>query len=250
MMNSPLFLALASGVLVSLVSLVSVITLVLRRDSLGRVTFLLVSLAVGALFGDAVIHLLPAVFQNSEGRLGSSLWILFGIFFSFVFEKFLRWKHEHGVPHHSHIKPVGRILLVSDGLHNFVDGVLVGASYMTSRQVGVATTIAVILHEVPHEIGDFGVLIDAGYSWEKAMLFNFLTGCIAIAGVLAAFVFQAGTSSFSPVVLPITAGSFLYIAGSNLTPELQKEGAPLKSLLQFVAMMMGVGLMLLLLRLE
>jgi zinc and cadmium transporter len=249
---SPFSWALTSGVLVSLVSLVSVFTIALTQDSLARITFLLVSLAVGALFGDAVIHILPNVFQDPSNRLSSSLWVLFGIFVSFAFEKFLRWKQEHGVDHHnhSHIKPVGRILLVSDGLHNFVDGVLVGASYITSRQVGVATTMAVILHELPHEIGDFGVLVDSGYSRGRAIMFNFLTAVIAIAGVLFAFAFQAGTSRFSPIVLPITAGSFLYIAGSNLTPELQKESAPLKSLLQVAAMMAGVALMLLLLRLE
>lgn len=248
-MSQPFLLALGSGAVVSLMSVIGVAILIFRDDWLKRATFILISLATGALFGDAIIHLLPEIFQNSPHRLNDSLWVLGGILSSFVLEKFLRWKHEHGVPHHSHIKPVGRLILVSDGLHNFIDGLLVGASYLTNQQVGLATAIAVVLHELPHEIGDFGILIDAGYPWRSALLFNFLTGCIAILGVLAAFAFQAGTHNFSAAMLPVTAGSFLYIAGSNLTPELQKESAPLKSLLQFISLSAGVGLMLCLLRL-
>jgi len=232
---------------VSSISLVGIVTFLLRGDQLKKTTFLLISLAVGALFGDAVIHLLPEIFRDQTHRISGALWILGGIFFSFLFEKFLRWKQEHGVHADNPIEPVGRIILMSDGLHNFVDGLLIGASYLINRKVGLATTFAVIFHEFPHEIGDFGVLIHAGYRWGRALLFNFLTGCLAILGVLAAFAFQSAVHNFASAALAATAGSFLYIAGSNLTPELHKENAPFRSLLQFSAMLVGAGFMLLLL---
>src|SRR5690349_9849256 len=149
-------LASASGV--SLVSLIGLATLPLRGQRLNRIIFVLISLATGALFGDAMLHLIPDIFQNNRQPLVSSLWMLAGVFASFVLEKFLRWKHEHGISEASAIKPVGRIILVADGLHNLMDGILIGASYLSSLKVGLATTTAVILHELPHEIGDFAVL--------------------------------------------------------------------------------------------
>jgi zinc and cadmium transporter len=191
----PLFLSVLSAIAVSVVSLIGVATLPLRGKGLNHITFVLISLATGALFGDAVFHLLPDVFKDHATR--SSFWVMAGIFASFVFEKFLRWKQDHGLGHnhtHSHpaIKPVGRIILVSDGLHNFMDGLLIGASYLAGIQVGLATTLAVVLHELPHELGDFAILIDAGYSWSQSILFNFLSACAAIVGVLAAFAFHSG----------------------------------------------------------
>ncbi len=242
--------AFLSAFAVSLLSLAGLATLPFREESLKGIVFLLISLAAGALFGDAILHLFPEIFRNTQHPVASSLWILAGIFSSFILEKFLRWRQEHGLGHHDHIHPVGRIILVSDGLHNLLDGVLIGASYMAGRSVGLATTFAVIFHELPHEIGDFGVLLHSGYSRSRALLFNFLSACIAIAGVGIAFVFQSSMNDFPAIALPLTAGTFLYIAGSNLTPELHKENAPLKSLMQLAALLAGVGFMLLLLLVE
>lgn len=259
MAHHPLAIALLSAFFVSLVSLVGLATIPFHEQSLQSITFLLISLATGALFGDAIIHLMPEIFLGPARPLYSSLWMLGGILASFLFEKFLRWKQEHGLDghHHEHghahphaIKPVGRILLLSDGLHNFVDGLLIGASYLAGLQVGFSTTVAVILHEIPHEIGDFAVLLDAGWPRATALLFNFLSALIAMLGAGCAFLFQAGLHNFSQVALPITAGSFLYIAGTNLTPELHKESDPVKSLMQCLAIMAGIGLMLVLFVIE
>jgi zinc and cadmium transporter len=250
MSEHALFNSFISAVGVSLVSLVGVATLPLRGQKLNQITFVLISLATGALFGDAVFHILPDVFKEHAQQ--SSFWIMVGIFSSFVFEKFLRWKHEHGIAHsQTHtIQPVGRIILVADGLHNLIDGIFIGASYIASLKLGLATTLAVVLHEIPHEMGDFAVLINAGYSWEKALLFNFLSACVAITGVFVAFGFQAGVSNFTNLALALTAGSFLYIAGANLTPELHKENAPVRSLIQCVAILAGTALMYALLWIE
>ena len=181
-MMTALWWALASAFIVSLISLAGLATLPFREQSLKDIVFLLISLSAGALFGDAILHLLPEIFRSTTHPVASSLWVIAGIFSSFLIEKFLRWRQEHGLHPHDHIHPVGRIILISDGLHNLLDGTLIGASYMAGRSVGLATTFAVILHELPHEIGDFGVLLHSGYSRTKALLFNFLSAMIAIAG--------------------------------------------------------------------
>jgi len=242
--------AFLSSLVISLISLMGIAVIVFRENQLNQITFFLISLATGALFGDVIIHIIPEIFQRSDHPLKTSLWILTGIFSSFVFEKFLRWKHQDDLAAKPLIKPVGRLILISDGLHNLIDGVLIGAGYIVSLQLGLANTLAVILHEIPHEIGDFAILLDAGYSFRKAILYNFISACVAILGVATAFGFYRVIDNFSLIALSLTAGSFLYIAGSNLTPELQKERAPLRSLLQFLSMVLGSLLMLLLSKLD
>ena len=157
--------------------------------------------------------------------------------------------HAHAHHHHG-IKPVTRILMVSDGLHNLLDGLLIGASYLAGQPIGMATTLAVLLHEIPHEIGDLGVLLDAGYSRKAALIFNFTWGAFAAAGVCLAYGIGSHIITFTPLALSVTAGFFLYIAGSNLTPEMQKENSPRKSLEQLAGIFVGVAVMLFLLRFE
>jgi zinc and cadmium transporter len=148
------------------------------------------------------------------------------------------------------VEPVGYVNLVADGVHNLVDGMLIGASYLAGVPVGIATTVAVILHEIPQEMGDFGVLLQAGFSRRNALLLNFGSGCLAIVGALLSLLAGSLVEGFTRVMLPFTAGGFIYIAGSDLLPELHKETRPLRSALQLLAVAVGVGLMLLLARLE
>ena len=136
--------------------------------------------------------------------------------------------------------------LVADGLHNLIDGLLIGSSYLVSLPVGLATTIAVLLHEIPQEIGDFGVLLHAGFPAGLALWLNFLSGTLAILGAVAALTIGGMVTTMPTVILPLTAGGFIYIAGSDLVPELHREREPVKSLVQLVAIGVGVGLMLLL----
>lgn len=241
---------LISVILVSLLSLIGIVTISINESMSRRAVFVLVSVAVGALFGDAFIHLLPEAFSKSDGQVETSLYVMAGIFAFFILEKFLRWRHEHILEQSIPVLPVGSMILVGDGLHNLFDGMLIAASYLVSLPLGIATTIAVILHELPQEIGDFAVLLHAGYSRSKALLFNLLSASLAIVGAIIGLIVGAGVEDFSVIMLPLTAGGFIYIAGSDLVPELQKERKPSQSLLQIVAMSTGVGLMLLLLLLD
>jgi zinc and cadmium transporter len=243
---------LGSALLVSLISLVGLALTPISERTLRQGLFILVSLAAGALLGDALIHLLPEAYVRAgeAAAVGVSLTALAGIFAFFVLEKFLRWRHYHNTNGGHAVDPVGPMNLLADGVHNFVDGIAIGASYLVSPAVGVATTLAVLLHEIPQEIGDFGILLHAGFSKPRALLFNFLSGCAALVGTLIVVVPGFDPEVLAAAILPFTAGMFLYIAGSDLVPDLQREQAPAKSLLQLLAMCVGAGLMLGLLAIE
>ncbi len=237
---------LVSVLAISLVSFVGIITLVIDRKRAQPLVFVMVGLAVGAMLGDAFIHLLPETFERTDTPLAASLYCLTGIVLFFVLEKFLLWRHDHA-PEHTHpIHPVGYMNIVADGLHNFIDGVLVGASYLVSVPIGLGTTIAVCLHEIPQEIGDFGILVHAGFTRTKAMWLNFLTATFAIVGAVLALLLGAAMKEFSLAVLPLAAGGFIYIAGSDLVPELHKERQPKQAAFQLLAIGGGIGMMLLL----
>ena len=234
--------SLLAVAIVSLVSLVGVFTLSINEERLRKNIFFFVSLAVGALLGDAFIHIIPEAFESGISSVTLSILIIAGILIFFVIEKFLHWHHHGEDAQDNHIHPVGRLILVSDGVHNLIDGLIIGASFMVSLPVGIATTIAVILHEIPQEIGDFGVLIHSGYSKKKALWLNFLSALFAIGGVLLSFVLKDA--------LPIAAGGFIYIAMADLIPELNKNKNSKQSILQIFAVMLGVLAMLALVMLE
>src|SRR3989344_6928381 len=165
---------LASVFLVSLVSLIGVLTLSFKSSTLKRFLIYFVSFSAGALLGDVFIHLLPGVVEENGFELSISLYILFGILFSFIIEKIIHWRHCHHPTSKEHPHPFAIMNLVGDFLHNMIDGLIIGTSYIASTPVGIATTIAVVLHEIPQEIGDFGVLIHGGFSRAKALFFNFI----------------------------------------------------------------------------
>jgi zinc and cadmium transporter len=238
--------AVASVVLVSVVSLVGILGVAVSERRLKRVLFILVSLAAGGLLGDAFIHLLPHSYEKPRTGVSTAVCVLAGIWVFFALEKFLRWRHEHVVATDSRIHPVGYLNLIADGLHNLIDGLLIGASYLAGLRVGLATTLAVILHEIPQEIGDFGVLVQAGFTRTRALLFNLVSASVAIAGTVVALLIGQRIERFTAVMLPLAAGGFVYIAGSDLLPELNKDVNPLRSTIQLASMILGAGLMMLL----
>jgi zinc and cadmium transporter len=242
--------ALGSAAVVSLISLVGVITLMVGVQRLDRVIPLLISLAVGGLFGDALVHLLPEAFQDSSSSATTSLFVIIGILLFFAMERYLHWHHEHHEQSVNPVHPVAYINLVSDGIHNFLDGLLIGASYLVSVPIGLATTAAVALHEVPQELGDFGILVHAGFKPRHALLMNFLSAVLAIVGVVISLVVGPRIGSYTAFMVPLTAGGFIYIAGSDLIPELHHERGLPGSLAQFAMIVVGIGLMFLLLLLE
>ena len=250
-MISIYFYSFASVLIVSLVSLIGVFTLSLKEAVLRKYVFLLVSLAVGALLGDAFIHLIPEAFEEFSNPTHLSVAVIVGIILFFVLEKFLHW-HHHNIDdsEKQKIHPIGRMVLVSDGVHNFIDGLIIGVSYLISIEVGIATTIAVILHEIPQEIGDFGILIHSGYSTSRALWLNFVSALSAVAGTATAFIIGGASETLALWLVPLAAGGFIYIAMSDLIPEMHKAKLPKDSVMQLLAVVIGVVAMLGLLAIE
>ncbi|MGE5294996.1 MAG: ZIP family metal transporter [Solirubrobacterales bacterium] len=243
--------AMVSVVLVSLLSLLGLLFLAADEAKLRRVLLVLVSFAIGGLFGDAFIHLIPETFKQLGFGLSPSLLIILGILVSFAVERLIRWRHCHFSSSEHHIHPVAALNLVGDAVHNFLDGIVIGASYAVSVPIGVTTTLAVLLHEIPHEVGDFGILVHAGFTVRAAILFNFLTALTSILGTILALAAGPHIQAFSLSMLPIAAGGFIYIAGSDLVPEVQAgcDSARVTAV-QFLAMILGIAIMASLLLLE
>ena len=229
---------------VSLLSFVGVFSLALKRDTLKRIVVLLVSLAAGTLFGDAFLHLIPEAYEHSEHSPFVPILVLFGIIMFFIIEKFVHWHHCHDLDCSSHTKHLAPMNLIGDAIHNLIDGMLIAASYSVDIQLGIVTTIAVIFHEIPQEIGDFGVLIYSGMEIKRALFMNFLSALTAVLGALIILIIGHFAYDLSHMLIPITAGGFIYIAGSDLIPELHNTNYDLrKSLYQFLMLMLGMSIM-------
>jgi zinc and cadmium transporter len=242
-------LTILSVVGVSLVSLVGLVTVSASPARMRRMAELLVSLAVGTLLGDAFIHLIPeALAVTGATRLEPPLFILGGMMAFFAVEKLLR--HRHG-PLHDYRDPeeirrpdLAAINLIGDAVHNFIDGALIAASYLVSPGLGFSTTIAVVLHEIPQELGDFGVLIHSGLSVRNALALNLASASVAILGAVSTLLLGAAAGPIvSEILVPATAGGFVYIAAADLVPELQHDRTLRGLLAQVSLISLGVALM-------
>lgn len=228
---------LLSTVLVSLISLVGVFTFAFNERVLKRALFLLVGFSAGALIGGAFFHLIPEGLEEGSAN-AVFLYTILGFTLFFLLEKYFHWRHCHdGV---CKIHPFTYLNLVGDGFHNFLDGIVIAASFMISLKLGMVTTLAVILHEIPQELGDFAVLVYGGFSKAKALWFNLMSALTAILGALLGFFISSLTVNFINFVLPFTAGGFIYIASSDLIPELHKEIDTRKSVAAFVFFILGI----------
>lgn len=230
---------LAATLLVSLVSLSGALFLTVREDSLKRLSALLVAFASGSLMGGAFFHLIPeAVKHQGEGAYAL---VVTGILSFFALEKTLCWRHCHDAQCDVHTFTY--LNLVGDSIHNFVDGVIIAASFLVQPALGLVTTAVVILHEVPQELGEFGVLIYGGFTRRDAVLFNLLTALTSLAGGAFGFFFSVYVKDLHIPLLSFAAGGFVYIALADLVPELHKRRGPAESALQFCLMLAGLGIL-------
>ena len=232
---------LASTFLVSLISLIGIFTLCVKENLLQQVIFGLIGFSAGALIGGAFLHLLPESLAASNSTQVFYFLIL-GIVLFFMMERYFYWRHCHEKDE-CDIHAFTYLNLIGDGVHNFIDGMVIAASFMVSLKLGVVTTVAIILHEIPQELGDFGVLVYGGFSKQKALLFNFLSALTAMMGAVCGYFLTDLTGGFSNFILPLTAGGFIYIATSDLIPEIHKERDLKRSTLAFAAFLFGIALM-------
>lgn len=248
-MNEASIYAIISVFIVSLTSLAGLVMLSASETSIKKLVNFLISFSAGAMIGDVFIHLLPDLVSKQQFTFQISLYVLATILAFFVLERMLHWYHHHHFsldPHDHHIKPLAFVNLIGSSLHNITDGLVVGGAYLLDVRLGVATTIAVVLHEIPREIGDFGIFVYSGFSKGRALFFNFLTGLIALVGVFASL-WIGKSQNFLPVLIAIAIGSFIYIALADLIPETHKsEGKAYAHLATFC---LGIFMMFILLAL-
>ncbi|MEM2873464.1 MAG: ZIP family metal transporter [Nitrososphaerales archaeon] len=236
---SDLLLILFATLLVSSISLVGVLFLSLNDKILNNLLLILVAFASGALLGGAFLDLLP-----ESLALGSEevfIFVLLGIMLFFVIEKFLRWRHCHEGK--CDIHAFTYLNLIGDGIHNWIDGMIIAASFLTSIELGIVATFAIAAHEIPQEIGDFGILVYGGFKKTKALFYNFASAITAIIGAVFAYYLIQYTGYFSTLLLPFAAGGFVYIAATDLLPEMHKREKMKDSIVQLIFLSLGIFLM-------
>ena len=238
-MNSLIWIMISTFI-ISLISFIGIFTLALKDKLLDKIVLLLVSLSAGALMGGAFLHLLPESVELSEG-LDVFLFVLVGFALFFLIEKVLHWRHCH--KGECKVHTFTYMNLIGDSIHNFIDGLIMATSFVISIPLGMTTTMAIALHEIPQEIGDFGVLIYGGFTKKKALVLNFLTALTAVLGGLIGFFISNMVENVKLIILPFAAGGFLYIAASDLIPEIRKETNLKKSMIYFGIFIVGIFIM-------
>lgn len=228
---------LISVVGVSLISLIGLFVISFKEDAFNKILNILVAFAAGTLLGTAFLGLLPeAVEQGTPFYV-----VLAGLVLFFVIERFIHWHHCHDKEcDYRTAEAVGKLNLIGDGVHNLIDGIIIAATFMIDVRLGITTSIAIALHEIPQEIGDFAILIHSGYTRKKALLYNFYTALVAVVGAVLTYWFASSITGIVPYLAAIAAGGFIYIATADLLPELHKESSTKKLILQFIFFILGI----------
>lgn len=231
------FWALGASFLVSIISLIGIFSLLIKEKLLENILLLLIGFSAGGLIGGAFLHLLPEALEKAPSQI-VFLYLILGFIAFFFMERYFHWRHCHkGI---CDVHAFTYLNLAGDGIHNFTDGLVIGASFLVNVHFGIITTLVIITHEIPQEIGDFGVLIYGGFSKFKALFFNFISALTCILGTALGYLISAKIENFSAFLLPFTAGGFIYIAACDLIPELHKQPDSKKSVLAMFTFLCGI----------
>lgn len=232
----PLVAILLSVFLVSLISLIGILSLLKIKIFEKTMPFLIAG-AAGTLIGVAFLDLMPHALEESPNAF---VYVIFGIVSFFVLERFIFWHHCHdGV---CDIHTISYLNLVGDGVHNLIDGMVIAAAYLTSIPLGISTTVAIMFHEIPQEIGDFAILVYGGFDQKKALFYNFLSALMGFVGIAITYLLSSVEGLF-PFLLAFAAGGFIYIATADIMPELKKEVEFRKSFIQLICFISGITVM-------
>ena len=229
--------ALTAVIIVSLLSLLGAGLLLFGRVHIEKLMSPLIALSSGVLLGSTFFDLIPESIEHLPTQ--GFMYILAGIITFFSLEKLLNWHHHIDGDHPGESKVAGYLSLIGDGIHNFIDGVVIGGAFLVSIPLGISVTIAVIAHEIPHELADFTILLHSGFSNSKALLYNFLSATTAIVGTVLVLGIDSLAHSLIPYLIPFAAGNFLYIAMSDLIPELHHKNSKIGSILQILLLISG-----------
>jgi len=229
--------AIGSSIVVSLISLIGIFALLFKEKILNKILILLIGFSAGGLIGGAFLHLIPESLEEIEPH-ACFLYVIIGFILFFILERYFHWRHCHEGK--CDIHAFTYLNLIGDGIHNFADGLVIGASFMVNINFGIITSLVIIAHEIPQEIGDFGVLIYGGFSKAKALFFNFLSAITCIIGAGMGYLLAEGIKDFSRILLPVTAGGFIYIAACDLIPELHKQPGLKRASFSILAFILGI----------
>ena len=228
---------LLSTVSLSLISLVGVVALFLKEKILKKIIFPLVAFSAGALIGGAMLHMIPEAIEVAGPNIWIFVWVIIGFSLFFLLEQFIHWHHCHRtISEHKH--PVTYLILIADAIHNFIGGLAIGGAFMVDIRLGLVTSFVAASHEIPQELGDFGILIHGGWEKKKALLFNFISALTMVLGGLV--VYFASFKINIVYLLPFAAGNFIYIASSDLIPEIKHRDNIKENLLHFLSFTVGV----------
>ena len=225
---------------IALIAFIGVFTLAMREQLLNKILIILVSFSAGALMGGAFLHLLPESIEKS-GNANILIFVLVGFVLFFIIEKVLHWRHCHKGKCDVHT--FHYMNLIGDSVHNFIDGLIISASFIISIPLGFTTTIAIAAHEIPQEIGDFGVLIYGGFEKKKAIVLNFIVALTVVAGGVVGYFISKSIEQVAVYLLPFAAGGFIYIAATDLVPEIKKELDIKKSMATIFVFICGISIM-------
>lgn len=231
-----------STLAMSLISWIGLLTLLLKENLLKKVILPLVAFSAGALLAGAFLHMIPEALAKMGMGIRVWLWVIVGFSLFFLLEQFIHWHHCHKIPS-EHKAPVTYLILISDGLHNFIGGLTIAGAFIIDIRVGIITWLVAAAHEIPQELGDFGILVHGGWTRNKALLFNFLSGLTMVVGGLIAYFMS--TKINVDWLLPLAAGNFIYIASSDLIPEIKENSRLTSNLIHFAFFLLGIGLILL-----
>lgn len=249
--------SIGATVIVSLISLVGVILFFRKLTSKSLLISLLVSFAAGTLLGDSFFHLLGESIEEMGFSVDIIISLFLGIIFMLIVESTIHQHHHHldNEEDDNHLNNSGNLKkdtvnkrlagvnLVGDSVHNILDGIAIATSFLVNPTVGIATTIAVILHEIPQELADAGILIYSGWHRKKVLIANFLVALTSILGVILVFVLDNLIEGISSLLIPFAAGQFIYIALVNLVPEIHKESNRFKYILRILSFILGITVM-------
>jgi len=224
----------------SLIALVGIVTLILSEQTLQKILLPFVAFAAGSLIGSAFLHMVPAGLSGYGGGDSFYLWILLGFLVFFALEQLLHWHHCHRAVTHCK-QPLTYLILIGDGLHNFIGGLAIAGTFLIDIRLGIMAWLAAAAHEIPQELGDFGVLIHGGWKKRNALFFNVLSALTFLLGGLVAYVASSQVSV--DFLVPFAAGNFLYIGAADLVPEVNKHGDTGKNFIHFIAFTAGIALM-------
>ena len=232
-------MTVAASISVSLVALIGALFLYWEKLTTEKTAAYLLSFAAGTMLAVSFLDLLPEAVESAAEGTNVFMPVLLGIVVFFFLERFVLWFHHHDETHG--MKPSAVLILLGDSLHNFIDGIAIAAAFLVSPGLGLATTLAIAAHEVPQEIADFSVLVHGGMKKGRALLLNFISGLTALAGAVLGFYFLEGLEGLLPISLAFTAGMFIYIACSDLIPEIHKSAEKQRSWTQFLPFLLGIA---------